>query len=63
MHQALGLGLFALQGVEGPVSTRVLALDRVALEDWWLEVHRGIIKAIAKPQSVHKRRAVKRGTS
>lgn len=62
-HQALGLGLFALQGVEGPVSTRIQALDRVALEDWWLEVQRGIIKAIAKPQSAKKRRAVKRGTS
>ncbi len=62
-HQALGLGLFALQGVEGPVSTRVPALDRVALEGWWLEVQRGIIKAIAKPQSGRKRRAVKRGTS
>ncbi len=62
-HQALGLGLFALQGVEGPVSTRLPALDRVALEHWWLEVQRGIIKAIAKPQSAKKRRAVKRGTS
>lgn len=62
-HQALGLGLFALQGVEGPVSTRIPALDRVALEGWWLEVQKGIIKAIAKPQSAQKRRAVKRGTS
>ena len=60
-HEALGLGLFALQGVEGPVSTRLPALDRVALEDWWLEVQRGIIKAIAKPQSP-QRRALKRGT-
>ena len=62
-HQALGLGLFALQGVEGPVTTRLPALDRVALEQWWLEIQRGIIKAIAKPQSTKKRRAVKRGTS
>jgi putative membrane protein len=62
-HQALRLGLFALQGVEGPVSTRIPALDRVALEEWWLEVQKGIIKAIAKPRSAQKRRAVKRGTS
>jgi putative membrane protein len=62
-HQALGLGLFALQGVEGPVSTRIPALDRVALKGWWLEVQKGIIKAIAKPQSAQKRRAVKRGAS
>ncbi len=62
-HEALGLGLFALQGVEGPVSTRLPALDRVGLEGWWLEVQRGIIRAIAKPQSTKKHRAVKRGTS
>lgn len=62
-HQALGLGVFALQGVQGPVATRLPALDRVALEHWWLEVQRGIITAIAKPQSAKKRRAVKRGAS
>lgn len=62
-HEALGLGLFALQGVEGPVSTQIPALDRVALDEWWREVQRGIIHAIAKPQSTRKRRAVKRGTS
>ena len=62
-HEVLKLGIFALQGVEGPVATRVPALDRVALEDWWRDVQKGIITAIAKPPSVQKRRAAKRGTS
>jgi putative membrane protein len=60
-HRALGLASFALQGVEGPVATGLLALERGALDGWWAELNRAVIRAISR--SPQKTRLTKRGTS
>lgn len=45
-HRALGLSSFALESVEGPVSTRVLGLSAEDARGWWDTVHALTVSAI-----------------
>lgn len=46
-HDALGLSLFSLHSVSGPVETRVPALDRTEVERWWEILNDATCQAIA----------------
>ena len=47
-HRALGLSSFALESVDGPVSTRVLGLDTAQALRWWDTVHELTVSAVAQ---------------
>ena len=60
VHDGLTLGTFSIQGVSGPVSTRVLALDRKQALEWWVSVARWSVEAVsafAPTQRLRKRKA------
>ena len=44
-HRALGLSSFALESVEGPVSTRVLGLSSEDARGWWDTVQALVVSA------------------
>lgn len=45
-HRALGLSAFAVDCVDGPVSTRILGLDNDVAGRWWDTVHARTVSAI-----------------
>ena len=45
-HRALGLSVFAVDSVDGPVSTRILGLDNDVAGRWWDTVHARTVSAI-----------------
>ena len=58
-HRALGLASFAVQSVDGPVSTRVPGLDYDEAEMWWTNVNTATVDAInVKPRGRATRKKV-----
>lgn len=47
IHEALGLARFSIEGVSGPVSTKVSAISRSDAEQWWQRVASWSVQAIA----------------
>ncbi len=54
-HRVLGLSSFSVESVEGPVSTKVLGLERADALRWWDTVHALTVSAI------HQKVTTKRG--
>ena len=55
-HRALGLSVFAVESVEGPVSTRVLGLDTQDAKRWWDTVHALTVGAIGDATTKRRQR-------
>ena len=55
-HRALGLSVFAVESVEGPVSTRVVGLDTKDAWRWWDTVHALTVGAIGDTTTTRRKR-------
>lgn len=57
-HRALGLSVFSVESVEGPVSTRILGLSTEDARRWWNTVHALSVSAINTTATKRRRRKV-----
>ena len=55
-HRALGLSVFSVESVEGPVSTRIVGLDTEVAHRWWDTVHALTVGAVNSIATTRRRK-------
>ena len=55
-HRALGLSVFSVESVEGPVSTRIVGLDTEVAHQWWDTVHALTVGAVNSTATTRRRK-------